>query len=905
MDAKTEQTIRLKFLEGMSHAACTVNIVTTDGQAGRAGVTVSAMASVSADSTWPTMLVCVHHLSPAAARIVENGVLCVNVLRDDQSYISDTFAGRFKDEVNDKFECAEWVSMPSGAPRIVDPLVAFDCRLISSEKVGTHYIFLCEVRELHVSGGGSPLIYANRAYADMTGASSAADLKTVEGLLSDVPEAAATIYRLASGLRDGQPGDGEFRLAQSIKPGAEPGARWYRARARAFSVPGQRLPMLAWQLADISQERAEQERFFLDLQKAIDHLDHAPAGFFSADQEGRVTYINATLAEWLGIDLASFTPGAITLPEIVAGDGMALVRSVKADPGTTRNAVIDLDLTTTAGKALPVRFMHRVSASREGLNGPTRTIVLNRTQGEDASADLRAAEIRFTRFFNSTPMAIAGVDQSGRILRTNAPFLSLFSSVVDRDAVDRRVRLDSVIHERDRPAFAAAFEKARQRQADIEPIDTVLPDNEERHVRFYVNAVADGTGGEGAEESAIVYAVETTEQKALEGQMAQSQKMQAVGQLAGGIAHDFNNVLTAIIMASDLLLTNHRPSDPSFPDIMNIKQNANRAASLVRQLLAFSRKQTLRPEVLNLTDVLADLRMLLARLVGNDIKLKIDHGRDLWPVRVDIGQFEQVVVNLAVNARDAMPAGGDLNVRTRNVTAEECRTFSYRELTPADYVLVEVEDTGSGIAPDVLKKIFEPFFTTKEVGKGTGLGLSMVYGIIKQTGGFIFCESEVDKGTVFRIFLPRHMAEVRKAAEPGEAPVPVKTADASKDLSGSATVLLVEDEDAVRMGGVRALKSRGYTVHEASSGVEALEVYESLGGKVDIVVSDVVMPEMDGPTLLGELRKRQPDIKFVFVSGYAEDAFARNLPADAHFGFLPKPFSLKQLATTVKDVLES
>lgn len=750
------------------------------------------------------------------------------------------------------------------------------------------------------------VVYANRAYAEMTGAASAADLKTVEGLLSDVPEASVTIYRLASGLRDGQAGDGEFRLAQSIRPGAEPGARWYRARARTFSVPGQRLPMLAWQLADISQERAEQERFFLDLQKAIDHLDHAPAGFFSADQEGRVTYINATLAEWLGIDLASFTPGAVTLQEIVAGDGMALVRSVKADPGTTRNAVIDLDLTTTTGEALPVRFMHRVSASREGTNGPTRTIVLNRTQGEDASADLRASEVRFTRFFNSTPMAIAGVDASGRILRTNAPFLSLFASVVDRDAVDRRVRLDTVIHERDRPAFAAAFEKARLRQADIEPIDTLLPGNEERHIRFYVNAVADGTGSEGAEESAIVYAVDTTEQKALEGQMAQSQKMQAVGQLAGGIAHDFNNVLTAIIMASDLLLTNHRPSDPSFPDIMNIKQNANRAASLVRQLLAFSRKQTLRPEVLNLTDVLADLRMLLARLVGNDIKLKVDHGRDLWPVKVDIGQFEQVVVNLAVNARDAMPAGGDLTVRTRNVTAEECKSFSYRELTPADYVVVEVEDTGSGIAPDVLKKIFEPFFTTKEVGKGTGLGLSMVYGIIKQTGGFIYCDSEVGKGSTFRIFLPRHIAEVKKPGEAGEAPAaPVKVADTAKDLSGSATVLLVEDEDAVRMGGSRALTSRGYTVHEASSGVEALEVFEALGGKVDIVVSDVVMPEMDGPTLLGELRKRQPDIKFVFVSGYAEDAFARNLPPDAQFGFLPKPFSLKQLATVVKDVLES
>jgi two-component system cell cycle sensor histidine kinase/response regulator CckA len=557
--------------------------------------------------------------------------------------------------------------------------------------------------------------------------------------------------------------------------------------------------------------------------------------------------------------------------------------------------------------------MHRVTTSRDGAPGATRTIVLNRTQGEDSSADLRASEIRFTRFFNSTPMAIAGVDAEGRILRTNAPFLSLFSSVVDRDTVDRHLRLDTVIHERDRERFAAALEQARQRQADIAAIDTVLPNNEERNMRFYVNAVAEGTAGEGAEEAAIVYAVETTEQKALEAQMAQSQKMQAVGQLAGGIAHDFNNVLTAIIMSSDLLLTNHRPSDPSFPDIMNIKQNANRAASLVRQLLAFSRRQTLRPEVLNLTDVLADVRMLLARLTGSEIHLKIDHGRDLWPVKADIGQFEQVIVNLAVNARDAMPGGGNLTIRTKNVGAAECAGYNNRELTPADYVLVEIEDTGTGIEPEVMKKIFEPFFTTKEVGKGTGLGLSMVYGIIKQTGGFIFCESEVGKGTTFRIFLPRHVAqapaEAGQAAPDGRtegAPQPApKPQEVSRDLSGSATVLLVEDEDAVRMGGMRALKSRGYTVHEASSGAEALELYKSLEGKIDIVVSDVVMPEMDGPTLLGELRKMKPDIKFIFVSGYAEDAFAKNLPADAQFGFLPKPFSLKQLATVVKEMLDA
>jgi two-component system, cell cycle sensor histidine kinase and response regulator CckA len=300
---------------------------------------------------------------------------------------------------------------------------------------------------------------------------------------------------------------------------------------------------------------------------------------------------------------------------------------------------------------------------------------------------------------------------------------------------------------------------------------------------------------------------------------------------------------------------------------------------------------------------MADVRMLITRLVGAEVRVKVDHGRDLWPVRADVGQFEQVVMNLAVNARDAMSNGGDLTFRTRNVTAQEAQGLGYPELPPAEYVMVEAEDTGTGITPDVLSKIFEPFFTTKEPGKGTGLGLSMVYGIVKQTGGFIFCESQVGRGTTFRIFLPRFTPD-KAGLDAGPAAEASKQPPAPTDLSGSAVVLLVEDEDAVRMGGVRALTSRGYEVHEAASGVEALEVFNSLDGAVDIVVSDVVMPEMDGPTLLGELRKLQPDIKFIFVSGYAEDAFARNLPADAKFGFLPKPFSLKQLATAVKDMLE-
>ncbi|WP_370321701.1 cell cycle histidine kinase CckA [Oricola sp.] len=748
------------------------------------------------------------------------------------------------------------------------------------------------------------IVYSNKAYGEMIGATGAEDLQAPDSVLSRHDDAANAVYRLANSLIRGLEADEEFRLQEGLSEN-EDGARWYRASVRLLNPKKRGTPLRVWRLADITAERDDQEQTFLELQKAIDYLDQAPVGFFSADAAGRVHYVNATLAGWLGIDLTTFVPGSVAVSDIVASDGMAMIQAVRAEAGTVRTTSLDLELMRADGVSMPVQIIHRVHAEKDGQVESTRTIVLNRSEGTETVDDLRRSEIRFTRFFNSTPMAIAALDKDGRILRTNAPFMNLFGTITDVDGADGQVRFETLLQGDSIDRFRKAFAAAAANQAKIEPFDTVIdPGVKERHLRVFVNAVAGHGGnsdGPATEEAAIVYAMDTTEQKALEAQMAQSQKMQAVGQLAGGIAHDFNNVLTAIIMASDLLLTSHRPSDPSFPDIMNIKQNANRAASLVRQLLAFSRRQTLRPEVLALTDVLADLRMLLSRLVGNSINLQVEHGRDLWPVKADLGQFEQVIVNLAVNARDAMPEGGDLHIRTANMGARDCEAFDYRGLEPGDYVMIEVEDSGTGIAPDVLEKIFEPFFTTKEVGKGTGLGLSMVYGIIKQTGGYIYADSEVGKGTTFRIFLPRHVAS--------ENDVPLIKAETpevekKRDLSGTATVLLVEDEDAVRMGGVRALTSRGYTVHEASSGVEALELLEELDGKVDIVVSDVVMPEMDGPTLLTELRKTYPDIKFIFVSGYAEDAFAKNLPEGAKFGFLPKPFSLKQLATTVKEMLD-
>jgi two-component system, cell cycle sensor histidine kinase and response regulator CckA len=304
--------------------------------------------------------------------------------------------------------------------------------------------------------------------------------------------------------------------------------------------------------------------------------------------------------------------------------------------------------------------------------------------------------------------------------------------------------------------------------------------------------------------------------------------------------------------------------------------------------------------VLNLGDTLSDLSMLLKRLLGERVELELKHGRDLWPVKADVNQLEQVIVNLVVNARDAMPDGGRVTVRTANVTGAEAARLALSGMPPADYVLVEVSDTGTGIPPEVIDKIFEPFFTTKEVGKGTGLGLSTVFGIVKQSNGYIYVDSTVGKGSRFQVFLPRYLPQ---PDEVEEAPAPEQARKPAADLTGQGVILLVEDEDPVRAVNARALTARGYTVLEAASGVEALQLIAESEKPVDLVVSDVVMPEMDGPTLLRQLRQRYPDLKVVFVSGYAEDAFRKNLPEGEAFNFLAKPFSLKQLVETVKQAV--
>jgi two-component system cell cycle sensor histidine kinase/response regulator CckA len=503
---------------------------------------------------------------------------------------------------------------------------------------------------------------------------------------------------------------------------------------------------------------------------------------------------------------------------------------------------------------------------------------------------LRPVEAEFRRFFDQAPIGILVLDAAGTIRDANAAFAALCGR---EDWLGER--LAALVREEDALALTRHLIALRRGKTFDRPLEIHLAGPRNRVVEVFAASAAERDDGQSPQ---LVYLVDTTEQRNLQTQFHQSQKMQAVGQLAGGIAHDFNNLLTAMIGFCDLLLQRHQPGDQSFADVMQIKQNASRAANLVRQLLAFSRQQTLVPKVLDVTDVLADLRNLIGRLIGETITLKMTHGRDLGLVRVDQGQLEQVIINLAVNARDAMSEGGELRIRTSNWQTDTAMPSGTEIIPPGEYVLIEVADNGHGIAPENIGKIFDPFFTTKAVGAGTGLGLSTVYGIIKQTGGFIQVESEEGSGACFRIFLPRH--------RPSAAELAAARDDArhvSQDLTGQGLVLLVEDEDAVRSFAARALRNKGYTVIEAASGEQALALPAEQLDRVELLISDVVMPNLDGPSLAAELRRRRAALKVLFISGYAEDSLRNNLAKSPHVNFLPKPFSLSQLAGKVKDVM--
>ncbi|MFN4040558.1 MAG: cell cycle histidine kinase CckA [Brevundimonas sp.] len=403
-----------------------------------------------------------------------------------------------------------------------------------------------------------------------------------------------------------------------------------------------------------------------------------------------------------------------------------------------------------------------------------------------------------------------------------------------------------------------------------------------------------------------IWLFDVSTQKSMELQLSQAQKMQAVGQLAGGVAHDFNNLLTAIQLQLSGLLERHPVGDPSYEGLNEIRQTAIRAADLVRKLLAFSRKSTVRRERLDLAELVSEFAVLLRRLLREDVRLETDHGRDLPAVVADKSQLETAVMNLAVNARDAMrgvvePGSGVVTIRTRRLEAAEARAQGWSAAPDGEVALIEVADTGPGVPPELMDKIFEPFFTTKAVNEGTGMGLATVYGIVQQAGGHIDVVASEAGGACFRIFLPAageaELAEVQ--------PVEVKTAKAPRDLSGAGRILFVEDEAAVRGIAARLLRQRGYEVIEAADGEEALELAEEWAGQIDMLISDVIMPGLDGPALLKKARPYLGDAPVMFISGYAESDFSDLLQDEAGVSFLPKPLDIKTLAERVKQQLHS
>jgi two-component system cell cycle sensor histidine kinase/response regulator CckA len=647
---------------------------------------------------------------------------------------------------------------------------------------------------------------------------------------------------------------------------------------------------MLWSFEDISQRQEMEQVIRGEEETQADFLDTAPTGFYSVDGDGRFLLVNQTLADWFGRTPGELVEGGAKLTDFVVADGPlrgpAYAPFTGGGEGGQRG-----ELVLRGGEGRLIYASVSQSVVRAGDQLRTRSVMRDLTSQHEWAEALKRSRLRFQRLFADAPVGIALLGAGGRIEEANRALGELLGSTA-ADLIGRELA-DFVIGE-DRGQVKSHLAEADGGRGGLRPVEVRVLAPRETWASLFISRLE----GHAEDEAGLVlHVIDTTEQKSLETQFAQSQKMQAVGQLAGGVAHDFNNLLTAMIGFCDLLLVRFKPGDPSFADIMQIKQNANRAANLVRQLLAFSRQQTLQPTVLNLTEVLAELSNLLRRLIGEKIELRVVHGRDLGLVEVDQGQIEQVVINLAVNARDAMPNGGVLTIRTANATIASPLRRGVEVMPAGPYVLIEVNDTGFGIPRENLPRIFEPFFSTKEIGSGTGLGLSTVYGIVKQTGGFVFIDSEAGKGAQFSIYLPRAQG---KAATPTR---PIDGGDDAADLTGTATVLLVEDEDPVRLFSARALRNKGYRVIEAKSGEAALEIIERGAEIIDLVISDVVMPRMDGPEMAAKIREQLPDMKVIFISGYTEEAFRDRLSHDVHF--LPKPYNLKQLAAKVKQVLEA
>ncbi len=688
---------------------------------------------------------------------------------------------------------------------------------------------------------------------------------------------------------------------------------------------------LYWSLENITAEK-NMEQIFQEERKSLhDFLDYLPIGLYICGASSEIEYANHALADFLGTSREELNGRSLN-------NFITTNSSIPQQQSQWHGSVFfnTPDNNVTETLVFQERFKDKDISKARGV------VVSGIPSNAELKDSLSSAYDKISWLFNFAPVGIIFVNNDGQIKDCNPQACGFLTENTDKSSLINR-SLYSFVNDDDISILQKEFAQISGKRNQTARIDVRIKDkNEDKAAfayicpmkKFYSNDISNIDG-------LVIYMIDATKQKSLEIQFAQAQKMQAVGQLAGGVAHDFNNLLTAMIGFCDLLLQRHGVGDPSFADLIQIKQNANRAAGLVRQLLAFSRKQPLKPKLIDVTENFTELSHMLKRILGEQIVLKFRHGTDLGFIRVDPVQFSQVIINLAVNAKDAMKGNGTLIISTRTEPMNEPYQFGSDIVKPGEFVVIDVKDTGCGIPKENLNRIFEPFFSTKQnvVGSGTGLGLSMVYGIVRQTEGFIKVDSAVGEGTTFSIHLPRfetnidenetrHEAQEVVTAKDGtpiltvqekiKSPVAINeklifglnlsTTIDRKETSNKETfdthILFVEDEDSVRTFAVRALKKKGYDVTGCNSAENALEQLEK-NTNYDLLITDMVMPGKTGAELAAIVKEKIPSIKVILASGYSEEIARRELSDSENFEFMAKPFSLGDLTAKVFDVLNN
>lgn len=679
-----------------------------------------------------------------------------------------------------------------------------------------------------------------------------------------------------------------------------------------------------WSINNITAEKNMEDVFQIERKSLHDFLDYLPVGLYIADKDYNIEYANNCLLEFLGINHDKIQN-----------------QNLKNLLATNSELPPKLDLWhgdlhfLNAKQDVKETYVFQKSFHEKQSNKIRGVVITQLPTSKELKNNLENAYDQISWLFNFAPVGIMFVGLDGQIKDGNAKAFE-FLNHPKEDLINHSflefVRSDEAA------LVKKEFEKVNQNANHAKSLDVHINSTSKDSVtlvyispmkKFYANNSQNIDG-------LVLYLIDATKQKNLEMQFAQAQKMQAVGQLAGGVAHDFNNLLTAMIGFCDLLLQRHGVGDPSFADLIQIKQNANRAAGLVRQLLAFSRKQPLQPKLINVTENFVELSHMLKRILGEQITLKFHHGNELGYIRVDPVQFSQVIINLSVNAKDAMDAHGVLNISTHTDILTESYQFGDDLIKPGEFVVIDVADTGCGIPLENLTRIFDPFFSTKQnvVGSGTGLGLAMVYGIVRQTEGFIKVNSQLNVGTTFSIYLPRfdspeeeESVDNRKEIITSKNGTPVLTVqekvqapmalnqklivglnlsnaiDRNHASSNELTrIIFVEDEDSVRTFGLRALKKKGYDVIGCNSAENALDYLEK-DSKFDLLITDMVMPGLSGAQLTKLVKEKIPEIKVILASGYSEEIVRQELDNFDDFDFITKPYSLGDLTAKVFDVL--